>query len=224
MAHRREELVEVIREVRRRYRRRLAARGALIVLGGTLLALLISASGLETLRFSAPAIIAFRLLVFAVFAVLGLYAFVRPLRREVNDGQVALYLEETNPSLEAAILSAVEASAVAHEAHSQQLVEKLVEQAIDQSRQIDHTQSDDHKAFQRHVLTVAGIVAAVALIIALGPSYLRSGLSALLLVQRSAEASTPYKIIVTPGDAKVPRGGDQSVHAKLEGFQSKNVS
>ena len=45
-----------------------------------MLALLISASGLETLRFSAPAIIAFRLIVFAVFALLGVYAVVRPLR------------------------------------------------------------------------------------------------------------------------------------------------
>ena len=132
MTHRREELVEVVREVRTRYRRRLAARGALIVLGGTMLALLISASGLETLRFSAPALIAFRLIVFAVFALLGVYAVVRPLRRQVSDSQVAMYLEESNPSLEAAILSAIEASAIPNEAHSPHLVGKLVEQAIDQ--------------------------------------------------------------------------------------------
>src|SRR5689334_11526226 len=124
MAHRRQELVAVIREVRNRYRRRLAARGALIVLGGTVLALLLSASGLETLRFSPASIIAFRVLVFGVFALLGLYAFVRPLRRQVSDAQVALYLEERNPSLEAAILSAIEATAEINDAHSPKLVEK----------------------------------------------------------------------------------------------------
>src|SRR2546428_3321470 len=116
MTHGREELVSVIREVRTRYRRRLAARGALIVLGGTMLALLISASGLETLRFSAASIIAFRLIVFAVFALLGAYAFVRPLLRQVSDSQVALYLEESNPSLEAAILSAIEATSAINDA------------------------------------------------------------------------------------------------------------
>ena len=38
------------------------------------------------------------------------------------------------------------------------------------------------------------------------------------MVYRSAEAATPYHIEVRPGDTKVPRGGDQSVHARLLGF------
>src|SRR5438132_566389 len=131
MAKGRAELVEVIREVRGLWRRRLAARGAVIVVGGTMLALLVSASGLETLRFSAASIIAFRLLVIAVFAALGAYAFVRPLRRQVSDAQVALYLEESNPQLETAILSAIEATSLDPETapHSPRLVVKLVEQA-----------------------------------------------------------------------------------------------
>jgi len=40
----------------------------------------------------------------------------------------------------------------------------------------------------------------------------------------SAEASSPYKIEVTPGNAKVPRGADQAIRAKLLGFSSKDVS
>ena len=42
------------------------------------------------------------------FAGLVFLGFVRPLRRRVTDGQVALYLEEKDPSLQAAILSAIE--------------------------------------------------------------------------------------------------------------------
>ena len=57
---RREELVAVIRRVRNRWRLKLALRGAVIVVAGTLLALLLSASSLEALRFSPTAIIAFR--------------------------------------------------------------------------------------------------------------------------------------------------------------------
>ena len=42
-------------------------------------------------------------------------------------------------------------------------------------------------------------------------------------MSQSAEAASPYKIEVTPKDASVPRGGDQSVRAKLIGFTSKDV-
>jgi len=112
MAHGRTELFEVIRQVRNRWRLRLAARGALIVLAGTVLALLVSAHGLETFRFSAPAIILFRAVAIAVFAALVFYGLVLPLRRRVTDSQVALYLEEGNPKFEAAILSAIEAASV----------------------------------------------------------------------------------------------------------------
>src|SRR5262249_46654662 len=55
------------------------------------------------------------------------------------------------------------------------------------------------------------------------PAYIRHGLSALLIIYQSAEASSPYKILVTPGNAKVPKGADQAIHAKLEGFTAKDV-
>src|SRR5437870_1857131 len=111
---------------------RLAVRGAVVVVAGTLLALLLSASGLESFRFAPGAIIAFRLIALAVFAALVAWAFVRPLRRQVTDSQVAMYLEECDPSLEAAIISAVEATTNAdNPSHSPRLVEKLVEQAVE---------------------------------------------------------------------------------------------
>src|ERR1700722_19351309 len=136
-----------------------------------------------------------------------------------------MYLEERDPTLEAAIISAVEATADAPSpAHSPRLVEKLVEQAIDQCRAIDHGRAHDRSSVQRHAGGLAAIAALVALILAFGPAYLRHGMSALLVISRSAEASSPYSIQVTPGSAKVPRGADQTVHAKLVGFASNEVS
>ena len=120
------ELVDVIRRVRNRWRLRLAARGVVVVVAGTVLALLLSASGLESFRFSPTAIIAFRLIALAVFVALVGWAFVLPLRRRVSDSQVAMYLEECDPSLEAAIISAVEATQnTENPSHSPRLVEKL---------------------------------------------------------------------------------------------------
>ena len=77
---------------------------------------------------------------------------------------------------------------------------------------------------QRHAATLGVIAALVALILAFGPAYLRHGLSALLVISRSAEASSPYSIEVQPGNAKVPRGADQAVKAKLVGFTATDVS
>src|SRR5689334_12638084 len=225
MDHRSSELVDVIRRVRNRWRLKLALRGAVVVAAGTVLALLLSASGLEQFRFSAPAIITFRIVTVAVFVGLLLYGLVWPMRRRVTDAQVAMYLEECDPTLEAAIISAVEATANGgSEKHSPKLVEKLVEQAIDRCNIIEQRRGVERTALQRHAAALAAIAAAVALLLTFGPAYLRHGLSALLIISRSAEASTPYKIDVQPGNAKVPRGADQAVRARLLGFTSSDVA
>ena len=67
---RRGELLEVIRSVRNRWRQRLVVRGAVVVVAGTLLALFLSASSLQALRFSPSAIIVFRFVAISVFAAL----------------------------------------------------------------------------------------------------------------------------------------------------------
>src|SRR5262245_7766067 len=217
------QLVDVIRGVRNRWRLKLAARGAVVVVAGTLLALLLSAGGLESFRFAPGAIIAFRILAIAVFAGLVGWAFVRPMRKHVSDAQVAMYLEECDPTLESAIISAVEASAQTNKDHSPRLVEKLVEQAVDQCRAIERGTAIDRAAMKRHMLSLAGVAAVTALIVAIGPSYLRQGLSA-ILIWRTAEASSPYSIQVKPGNAKVPKGADQSIVAKLVGFQASDAA
>ena len=221
---RRLELIEVIHRVRNRWRLQLAMRGAVVVIVGTLLALLLSASGLEALRFSPAAIIGFRLGALAVFAGLVAWALVRPLRRRVSDSQVAMYLEEDNPTLQAAIISAVETSAIAADdsptGPSPRLVERLVEQAIEQCRATDTGFGIERQKVKRYVMTLAGVTAVAALLLVFGPAFLRQGISAMLIVYRSAEASSPYHIDVRPGNTKVPRGSDQTIAAKLLGFAS----
>ncbi len=218
----RAELVEVIRQIRNRWRLKLALRGVVVVVAGSLLALLLSASGLEALRFSPPAIIAFRVLIIAVFAALAAAWLWRPLKRQVSDAQVALYIEERDPSLEASILSAVEATAEGgpSDSHSRVLVEHLVRQAVEKCRAVDYSHSIEREGVRRHLVTLGGVAVVAALLIGFGPAFLRQGLSALLVIYRSAEAATPYRIEVTPGTATVPRGSDQQVKAKLVGFKA----
>src|SRR5436190_13953731 len=225
MEHHRTELVDVIRRVRNRWRSRLALRGAVVVVAGTVLALLLSASGLEQFHFSVAAIVTFRIVAVAVFVGLLAYGLVWPLRKRVTDGQVAMYLEERDPTLEAAIISAVEATADGPlKDHSPHLVEKLVEQAVDRCRALEHGDAVGRDSTRRNGIALATIAAITALVVALGPAYLRHGLSALLILSRSAQAASPYSIDVRPGSMKVPRGSDQNIRAKLVGFTAREAT
>jgi hypothetical protein len=122
----RSDLVVVIREVRRRWRMKLALRGAAIAVACIAVALVLSAMTLQWMRFSAESILAFRIVLAGAIAVVGYVFLARPLLRRVTDEQVALYLEEHEPSLEAAIISAVEAEHEGVSSQSPALVRKLV--------------------------------------------------------------------------------------------------
>ena len=105
-----ETLLGVIRRVRARWRLKLALRGAAIVLGALVVALLVGAYVMQTARFAPGAITGVRIAAYIILAGLIVQYLVRPLLRRVSDEHVALYLEEHEPSLQAAIISAVDAA------------------------------------------------------------------------------------------------------------------
>ena len=155
----RSELTSIIREIRRRWRLKLAVRGAAFVVGGFLLTLLLSAYALETLKFSPGSIIAFRVAMVMVFGALAGYFFVLPQWRRVNDEQVALYLEECEPSLETAILSALEAEK-GSSSHSPALARRLVEQAIERCGAIERGRRLEAQPLRRYAVAIGGTIAA----------------------------------------------------------------
>ena len=180
---RRAELVDVIRSVRNRWRLRLALRGAVIVVAGTLLALL--PVGLEPRGASlqpdrhhrVPHHRACRL------RRAGLAFLARPLRRRVTDGQVALYLEENDPTLEAAILSAIEATSDSTHLEGSLAAPGRASSSSRRSRSAARSRTAiavDRQAVKRHVLTLGGVAVAALALVVLGPAFLRHGLSALL--------------------------------------------
>src|SRR5436190_6488446 len=135
----RNELLKVIHEVRRQWRTKVLLRGGIAIIGGALLALLIASLGLQTLKFSTPSILGFRIAILVIFAGLVMFWFVRPLRRSVTDMQVALYVEEFDPSLQAALLSAVEVGEGAASMHDVPavIIERLVAQAVEKCQSLD---------------------------------------------------------------------------------------
>jgi hypothetical protein len=219
------ELVDVIRQVRRRWRMKLALRGALGVVGLGLVVLLLSAYGLESWRFTTGSIIAFRIILALAVAGLVGYLLVRPLMRSATDEQVALYLEEHEPSLQAAIISAVEAGrGQGGLGYSASLVRRLVQSAVEKCREIEGGRAVERPHVRRYGATLGAIALAAIALFVLGPAYLRHALSALLVISGDVEAAAPYHIEVTPGNATVPRGADQTITAHLTGFDADQAS
>jgi hypothetical protein len=107
-------LLDIIGEVRTRWRTKLALRGALAVAGIGFALFLLAAYGMEWARFSGASIIAARVVMLVVLAASAYWFLFVPLRRRVTDEQVAMYLEEYEPSLQATLLSAVETSQNGH--------------------------------------------------------------------------------------------------------------
>ena len=221
------ELVAIIRQVRRRWRMKLALRGALGVVGLGLIVLVLSAWGLESWRFTPASIITFRIVLGASVLALTAYLLIRPLMQQASDEQVALYLEEHEPSLQAEIISAIEAGRLAQGSaspHSAALVQRLIESAIEKVRAIEDGRRVERLPVRKYAATLAAVAAAAAVLFTFGPAYLRHALSALLVVSRDVEAAAPYRIEVTPGNASVPRGADQTITAHLSGFDADQAS
>ena len=224
----RAEILRAIRHVRNRWRLRVAVRGISVLVAAALGTFLGSSYGLEVFKFSPGAIVTFRIVTYLALIGFGWWLFIRPVSRRVSDEQVALYLEEHEPSLQAAVLSAVEESKKGdlgeRPDYSPALVRRLIKSAVAKVHDVEMGRAVEHRQLTRSsgLLAAAGIGA--VLLFMFGPDYLRHGVSALLTPFANVEAASPYQIEVLPGDATVARGADQTVTARLVGFESDEVN
>jgi len=222
----RDELIRIIRQVRRRWRLKNALRGAAIALAAGAAVLLASAWGLERLGFSPGAVVALRVvLIAAVFALIVRFIFV-PLFRRVSDERVALYIEEHEPSLQAMVVSALEAGSAKGEhaaAVSPALVARLVESAIQRCREADTGRAVEQRGLLRSTGALAAAVVVTLAALMFSPAVVRHGASVLIFPWKRAEAASPYRIDVQPGHTTVARGADQRIDARLHGFTSTLV-
>jgi hypothetical protein len=192
-------------------------------MAAVLAALLVSVAGLEAARFSPGAVIAFRWMAWGGVAVMfGLFV-VRPLLRRVSDEQVALYLEEHEPTLGASVLGAVEAQRQAGDALSPALLDELVRRAVERTRAVEDGRRIEQSGLYRASGALVGLTLATLVLLLFGPLGFRQGATA-LLPNRDASEVNPYAILVAPGDLTVARGSDQFIEAELLGFTSQEVS
>ena len=101
----------IIQLVRRRWRLRHVLVGLGIVVGLTVLAIWLAAMAMDRAGFSEASITWARVVVSIVMIGVTARWIAWPMVRRLTDGRVALYAEERIPSLDGALMSAVEATA-----------------------------------------------------------------------------------------------------------------
>ena len=217
-----DELAAILRDVRRRWRLKLALRGLTWVVGAAAVTVLVASFGMERLGFTPQSILVARVVAYVAIAVVAILFLLRPLLRRVPDERVALYLEEHEPSLDAAVVSAVEQQrhTGARSVQSPALAKGVVASALARLRTVERGRRVERTELRRGAGILAGVAVAVLILLLAGPAFLRHGARALFAPWRSAEAAMPYSVQVAPGDTTIPRGGDLEVQAQLGGFDA----
>ena len=218
------QLMAIIADVRTRWRLKLFLRGATIVLIAGVIALIVSAWGIERLGFSAASVIAFRIITYATVIGLALRYIVLPMFRRVPDEAIALYLEEHEPSLQAVVLSALSVGDPERAADpnvSPALARRTIEEAVARCHSIDDGRRVDQPHIRRFGAAVAGAAALGLLALLTSPGFLRHGANAVLNPFAAAAEVNPYRIDVLPGNVTIPRGADQAISAEVFGFTSE---
>lgn len=217
------ELVEIVAQVRRRWRLKLAMRGVAALLALLLVTFLISAFALGETRFAPAAIITARVILAVVFLGAVALLIVPPLWRRVTDEQVALYLEEREPSLKSSLIGALAVGRT--DGISPALARKTIEMAVARCRKVESGRNLERKDLNRSTGLVVGVLAAALVLAFVSPTYVRQSARALFLPLRTtaAQAADLMRVEVAPGDTTIARGADLPVSADLVGFGGRNA-
>uniref|UniRef100_UPI00333F7E76 hypothetical protein n=1 Tax=Gemmatimonas sp. TaxID=1962908 RepID=UPI00333F7E76 len=162
---------------------------------------------------------------YMVIAGALVYGLLVPLLRRASDERFALYVEEREPSLKQALLTAVqEAQLPEHERPSPSLSARLMSRAAAAIRPLEAHMALERPRMIRAGQAFAGVSAGAALLLFFGPQAVRDVARLLFVPYSTAQAAVPVRMLsVTPGNTSVPRGGAIEVEAALVGFAASNA-
>lgn len=215
----------IIQLVRRRWRLRHVLAGLGVVIALSVLVLWLAAMAMERAGFSEASITWARVVVSLVAIGITVRWIAWPLIRRLSDGRVALYAEERIPSLDGALMSAVEATSerAPPEFRGSSLTSGLVNDAVRRLRPHGGGIAVEAPKLQRAGLVLAGAALFGMGAFMLGPDYLRYAAALIATPWKKASEVAPYSISVLPGNATVPKGADFQITAELRGFTSELV-
>jgi hypothetical protein len=211
----------VVARVRNRWRLARVVRGAAVALAGIVVTLVAASLILEASNYAANVVVAARAMLAVVAVALIGWCVVRPMLPRPGDDQVALYVEEHEPTLEGALVSAVEVSGSGATARpiSSAIAERVRGMAIERSQAIGGGRRVDARGSRLAFASLAAASATLLMVLTFGPDSLRYGMGALLTPWKSAETVNPFRLDILPGDATVARGASVVISAMPVGFQ-----
>ena len=223
------ELMSVIRRVRARWRVKVALRGLVMLTAAGFAAFAMSVWGMDYFLYSERAVQVFRWLTYVALIALAVRMLVAPLAQRVSKQQVALYVEEHEPTLKASVLSAVELGPVQQgsprdtERVSPELQRRVLEEAIERCQNSGFASRIERGSLRRFSAALAGVAGAGMAAVLLSPAFLQHGAMLLFAPWRAAAADNPYQLRVGPGNVTVARGSDQLINAAVLGFDPDRV-
>lgn len=223
------ELMSVIRRVRVRWRAKVALRGLVMLTLAGFAAFAVSVWGMDYFLYSEGAVRIFRWLTWVALGALAVRLLVAPLAQRVSRQQVALYVEEHEPTLKASVLSAVELGPVQQgsprdvERVSPELQRRVLEEAIERCQSSGFAARIERGPLRRFSVALAGVAGAGMAAVLLSPAFLQHGAMLLFTPWRAAAADNPYQLRVVPGNVTVARGSDQLIGAAVLGFDPDRV-
>ncbi len=223
------ELMSVIRRVRARWRMKVALRGLAMLMVTGFAAFAISVWGMDYFLYGERAVEIFRWLAYLTLIALAVRLLVVPLAQRVSRRQVALYVEEHEPTLKASVLSAVELGPVQQgslgdpERVSPELQRRVLEDAIERCQRSGFAKRIERGALRRFSAALAGAAGAGMVAVLLSPAFLQHGAMLLFAPWRAAAVDNPYRLVVAPGNVTVARGSDQLIGAAVLGFDPDRV-
>ncbi len=220
-------LGQALRRVRARYALRVLFRGLAILAVGLLLGVAASAYGLEVFRYSSTAVSVIRAALYAGIAFLGIRFVALPLwrgRRQASDAAIARYIEEHEPSLDAALRSAVDAvnETARAEESSIALKNRLVGDVVQRLEAINLPQEVERAEIRKAAMALLSATVAGIAFFLLAPGFMRQAFPYLFdPFSHSGRSATPYRVSVLPGNHTIARGSDQEIVARLTGFEDE---
>lgn len=212
------ELVRTVGLVRRRWRIRLAVRGVAILSMIVLVGFVLIAAVLDQLHFTPGAVLGARVVLALLLVGAGVRYILLPLLQQVSDDRVALYIEEHEPSLQAALVSAL-----ATDPHAQTmapgLVRRTIEEAVKRCRHVEYGRHIEKPNLQRSAAVGGGVLLAGLLTFLAGPAFVVDSARAMFFPAAAGAAEgAAVRVDVSPGSVTVPRGADQKVSVRAVGF------
>ena len=220
----RDQVLEYLNSVRRRWRLAATARGVAIASVTAFVLTVLAVLWSNAWRFSDTSVRSSRIvMILAILAALALF-LVRPLLERLSDARLARFIEEKNPQLRDRLVTAVDLAGKSSTDRNAKLFEELLAQdALAKTASAPPDSLIERRKIFRPFLWAAislGLILALGIF---GPGVFRYGTKILWVGWAQGKTLPLYQLQLLPGDITVGRKSDQEITARPVGFLPEAV-